>query len=137
MKWTDKFDAGFATEIGNLNKWLSLEPKEAATYISKAGIEPDYVEEDGWKGITPFVVSSVLWSIYSFLKTPEDYWETICTAISAGGDVDTTAAMAGAISGAYLGIGAIPSDLTKFLTDRKTWELDELIELTHKCYEIK
>ncbi len=137
MKWTDKFDAGFATEIGNLNKWLSMEPKEAAAYISKAGIGPDYVEEDGWKGITPFVVSSVLWSIYSFLRTPEDYWETICTAISAGGDVDTTAAMAGAISGAYLGIGAIPSDLTKFLTDRKTWGLDELIELAHKCYEIK
>lgn len=137
IKWTDRLDTGFALEIKNLNKWLSMEPREAVTYISKAGIDPDYIDEDGWKGITPFVISSVLWSIYSFLRTPEDYWETICTAISAGGDVDTTAAMAGAISGAYLGIGAIPSDLTKFLTDRRTWGLDELIELAHRCYEIK
>jgi ADP-ribosylglycohydrolase len=44
----------------------------------------------------------VLWSLYSFLRSPEDYWETVCTAIAVGGDVDTTAAMAGAVSGAYL-----------------------------------
>jgi ADP-ribosylglycohydrolase len=45
--------------------------------------------------------------------------------------------MAGAISGAYLGIGAVPSYLTNYLTDRGTWKFDELVELAHQCYEIK
>jgi ADP-ribosylglycohydrolase len=44
--------------------------------------------------------------------------------------------MAGAISGAYLGIGAIPSDLSTHLTDRGTWRSDELIQLAHQCYEM-
>jgi ADP-ribosylglycohydrolase len=135
--WTGNIDLLFASEVGKLTQWLTMQPEEAATYISKAGIAPDYIEEDGWQGITPFVISSVLWSIYSFLRTPEDYWETICTAISVGGDVDTTAAMAGAISGAYLGLTAIPSYLTHYLTDRKTWGFNELVELAHRCYEIK
>jgi len=107
------------------------------TAISGAGFDPDYIDDDEWKGMSGFVISSVLWSLYSFLRTPDDYLETICTAISGGGDTDTTAAMAGAISGAYLGTNAIPSHLTKYLTDRGTWKYDELVELAHKCYEIK
>ena len=69
--------------------------------------------------------------------SPEDYWETICTAVAVGGDVDTTAAMAGAISGAHLGISAIPSRYSYHLTDRGTWGHIELVELAHKCFEIK
>lgn len=135
--WSGTIEPGFASELKKLIQWLSLPPEEAVTLISKAGLDADYVDDDEWKGISAFVISSVLWSLYSFLRTPDDYWETICTAIAVGGDVDTTAAMAGAISGAYLGIGAIPSQLLCFLTDRKTWGFDELVELAHQCYEIK
>jgi ADP-ribosylglycohydrolase len=114
-----------------------MPPEEAATFISKAGIGADYPVEDDWRGITPFVISSVLWSLYCFLKTPGDYWETVCTAIRAGGDTDTTAAMAGAISGAYLGLDLIPSHLASRLTDQEKWGFDELVKLAHQCYEIK
>jgi ADP-ribosylglycohydrolase len=134
--WTGTFEPGFASELMKLNELISLMPEEAVTFISKAGLDADYIDEDGWKGISPFVVSSVLWSLYAFLRSPDDYLETICTAISAGGDVDTTAAMAGAISGAYLGISAIPADLSSSLTDRGTWRYDELVQLAHTCYEI-
>lgn len=130
-------DQGFASELKKLVQWLSLPPEEAVNFILRAGFDADYVDDDEWKGISGFVISSVLWSLYSFLRSPDDYWETICTAIEVGGDVDTTAAMAGAISGAYLGIGAVPSHLTNYLTDRGTWKFDELVELAHKCYEIK
>lgn len=135
--WTSKIEQGFTSQLKNLNEWLTMPPEEAVTFISKAGLDVDYIDEDGWKGISPFVISSVLWSLYSFLRTPDAYWETICTAIGVGGDVDTTAAMAGAISGAYLGVGAIPSNLSHYLTDRKTWGYDELVALAHQCYEIK
>jgi ADP-ribosylglycohydrolase len=36
--------------------------------------------------------------------------KTVTYAISLGGDTDTIGAMAGAISGAYLGIEAIPAE---------------------------
>ncbi len=83
------------------------------------------------------MVSSVLWSLYSFLKSPEDYQETIRTAIAVGGDVDTTAAMAGAISGAHLGLGAVPSNLAERLTDQESWGLDKLKGLAGECYDLK
>jgi ADP-ribosylglycohydrolase len=79
----------------------------------------------------------VLWSLYSFLKNPDDYRETIRTAIAVGGDVDTTAAMAGAISGAQLGLDAVPPNLTHRLTDQGTWGQADLIDLAAQCYEIK
>ncbi len=115
---------------------MPLPPEEAFAFISRAGgLPPEYESE--WDGISPFVVASVLWSLYSFLRTPADYWETICTAIAAGGDTDTTAAMAGAISGAYLGLDAIPSELAHRLTDRGTWGYVQLVELAEKCYQLK
>lgn len=132
--WVGTVEPGFASELAKLTHFITMSPSEAVTFISKAGLDPDYIDEEGWKGISPFVVSSVLWSLYSFLKTPDDYLDTLCTAISVGGDVDTTAAMAGAISGAYLGISAIPSDLTNYLTDRGTWRYNELVELAHQCH---
>ncbi len=137
VEWSGKIEPVFASELDKLKEWVSLPPEGAVTLISKAGIADDYPLEDEWQGITPFVTSSVLWSLYSFLRTPDDYWETICTAITVGGDVDTTAAMAGAISGAYLGLEAIPSNLSQRLTDWERWGSDELVELAHQCYEIK
>jgi ADP-ribosylglycohydrolase len=134
---TRTLEPGFASELGKLVEWLSMPPREAATLISNTGLYAEYIDDDEWKGISAFVISSVLWSLYCFLKTPDNYWETICTAISAGGDTDTTAAMAGAISGAYLGISAIPPTLTSHLTDRKTWGFNDLVDLAHQCYEIK
>jgi ADP-ribosylglycohydrolase len=136
-EWTGKIDRGFAHELQKLTQWICLAPSEAFTAIANAGFDADYVDDDEWKGISSFVIGSVLWSLYSFLTSPEDYWETICTAVEVGGDVDTTAAMAGAISGAHLGVNAIPSRLSHHLTDRGTWGHIELVELAHKCYEIK
>lgn len=135
--WTGGISPIFSAELEKFNDWVSIPAEEAAGIIANAGYDEDFIDDDEWKGISGYVISSVLWSLYSFLKTPDDYIETICTAISGGGDTDTTAAMAGAISGAYLGINAIPSHLTKYLTDRSTWKYDELVELAHKCYEIK
>ncbi len=134
-EWAQTIDQSVASAIQQLTEWVSLPPDEAVTFISQAGLTHGY--SDGWQGISPFVTGSVLWSLYSFLRTPGDYWETVCTAIAVGGDVDTTAAMAGAISGAFLGLKAIPSHLAHRLTDQGTWGFAELVELAHKCYELK
>jgi len=132
---TVRLEAAFADALYSLSGWLALPPEEAAVHVSRAGLEREL--EEGWGEITPFVVPSVLWSLYSFLKSPDDYWQTIRTAIAVGGDVDTTAAMAGAISGARLGLAAVPRNLARRLIDRGTWGLDELTSLADACYETK
>jgi len=94
-----------------------------------------FQEGDKWPGISPYVVSSVLWALYSFVKTPDDFWETIITSIMPGGDVDTTGAMAGAISGARVGLDGIPEDIAKLVNDKGEHGYDFLCGLGRKLYE--
>jgi ADP-ribosylglycohydrolase len=131
---TEEVEPRFADHLRRLERCLPLPPEKAVTRISKEGLEQQLAYT--WRGISPFVVGSVLWSLYSFLRSPDDYRETIRTAIAVGGDVDTTAAMAGAISGAQLGLDAVPPNLTHRLTDRGTWGQADLIDLADQCYEI-
>ncbi|HEV8573504.1 MAG TPA: ADP-ribosylglycohydrolase family protein, partial [Dehalococcoidia bacterium] len=107
----------------------------AAALIAVAGQDARQTGE--MPGISPFVTGSVLWSLYAFLHTPTDFGETICTAIAVGGDVDTTAAMAGAISGAYLGLEQLPTDLAFSLSDQGTWGFTELVERAHAAFTLK
>jgi len=60
----------------------------------------------------------------------------VSTAIQVGGDVDTTAAMTGAISGAYLGLEALPRHLVARVNDHGAWGFDELVRLADHCYNI-
>jgi poly(ADP-ribose) glycohydrolase ARH3 len=62
---------------------------------------------------------SVPTAVYCFLRRPQSYKDTVIYAISLGGDTDTIAAMAGAISGAYLGIEAVPSEWRAKLENRE------------------
>ncbi|MBC7545666.1 MAG: ADP-ribosylglycohydrolase family protein [Candidatus Sericytochromatia bacterium] len=117
----------FAGSIRQLPEWVQLRPDAAFERISQAGGGPG--NDGGWHGISPFVVPSVLWSLYAFLRSPDDYWQTICTAIAVGGDVDTTAAMAGAISGARVGLTGLPDRLAPMLNDQGKWGYEALIAL--------
>ena len=134
-EWVGRMDSGFAAQLEKLLDWIELPPEEAVKPISIAGLPGD--RQPDWPGISPFVVCSVLWSLYAFLRTPADYWETICTAIAAGGDVDTTAAMAGAISGAHNGLDAVPLRAARNLADQGAWGYTELKDLAEKCYTKK
>jgi ADP-ribosylglycohydrolase len=91
---------------------------------------------DRWQGISAFVTPSLLWSLYAFLRSPDDYWETICTAIGVGGDTDTMAAIAGAISGARSGVEGLPPDLVAQVNDRGEWGSEALAGLARSCAAI-
>ena len=84
---------GVAAAITRLPELVAWPPDDAAEQVLAIS-EGDH--KDAWSGISPYVVPSVLWSLYAFARSPDDYWQTILTAIAVGGDVDTTAAMAGA-----------------------------------------
>jgi poly(ADP-ribose) glycohydrolase ARH3 len=60
---------------------------------------------------------SVVTALACFAFSPDSYEEAVARAIGLGGDTDTVAAMAGAISGAFLGIDAIPAHLLRILED--------------------
>ncbi len=74
------------------------------------------VAADIGNGVEAF--NSVPTAIYSFLSHPNSFEETVLFAASLGGDTDTIAAMAGAISGAYLGVDSIPDKWRSKLGNR-------------------
>jgi poly(ADP-ribose) glycohydrolase ARH3 len=57
-------------------------------------------------------------ALYAFLRHPHSFEETLFCAALNGGDRDTMAAMACAISGAYLGEGGIPAEWRQKLENR-------------------
>ena len=65
------------------------------------------------------VHESLPFAIYSFLRYPSSYEDCLYCAIMHGGDRDTLGAMAGAMSGAYLGFEAIPHIWRDKLENRK------------------
>ncbi len=130
--WASGTDSTMAECLIRLTEWVELPPDEAATYISIAGYQSGEVPD--WEGISPYVISSVLWSIYAFLRSPDDFMESMRISIAVGGDVDTTGAMTGAISGAHLGLAALPTQLAKYLNDQDTWNYDDLQALAEKCH---
>lgn len=82
---------------------------------------------------------SVVTAITSFSFAPESYAQTIGQAILLGGDTDTIAAMAGALSGAWVGIEALPESLMNVLerTVKGAGFLAELGASLHRAWERK
>lgn len=132
-RWVERVDPRMASAVRNLEEWLWLPPDEAVVHIAHFGSDG---QDEGWPGISPYVIGSVVWALYSFLCSPKHYWLTLCTAISVGGDVDTTAAMAGAISGAYLGEEALPEEGVRQLGDQGLWQEEELRHLARQLFDL-
>jgi len=85
-------------------------------------------------GTTLLAHRSVVTAIGCFAASPDDYPTVIRRAIGLGHDTDTLAAMAGAISGAHLGLWAIPSRLVRSL-ERGPKGRSYLIDLAEQLYD--
>lgn len=59
-------------------------------------------------GASGFVVETVASAVFCFLKTPDNFEESVVSAVMGGEDADTTAAVCGAISGAWNGTWKLP-----------------------------
>jgi ADP-ribosylglycohydrolase len=129
--WVEAEDTSVGRAVAGVEAWLPLEPSAAAARLRAEGLDPGHVSP--WLGISAFVTPSVAWSLYAFLRTPDDYWTTVCTAIAVGGDTDTMGAIAGALAGARLGPDALPADLVGRLTDRGGWGASDLAQLAAHC----
>lgn len=129
---TIRIEPTVASNLRQLRAWLRLPEAEAAALIARAGLPPGV--DSHWRGgISAFVVASVLWSLYAFLRSPEDYVQAVATAIWPGGDVDTTAALTGALVGAHLGTAALPAEWLARINDKGAWGAAELADLARRC----
>ena len=100
-----------ARVVLGLTRILPWEIRPAVALISRLGFAPG--EASDWPGISPFVVPSVAMVLFAFLREPNDFRAAQRLVLRAGGDVDTTCAMVGALSGAHLGVAGIPARLRK------------------------
>ena len=120
----------FAAQIKNLGTWLGEDEEQAVQHIIDLGQIGSF--KGSWNGrITAYVIPTVLIVLYYFLMHPDDFTTTLSKVILTGGDVDTTGAIAGAISGAHNGFGDIPIRLASGVKDATA-----LRELGQKLYEI-
>jgi len=126
-------EGGMAARIGGITDWLAMPLTQAVWHLTQSGVEPGGLVR--WLGISAHVTTSVCWSLYAFLRSPDHYWQTLCTAIEVGGDTDTVASMAGSIAGARVGLAALPTDLIGQLNDRGEWDGSALQALAIRCAE--
>ncbi|MCJ7514846.1 MAG: ADP-ribosylglycohydrolase family protein [Dehalococcoidia bacterium] len=97
---------GFLSRLNELVHHEAYQEKlESLGMLLGDADEAKVVTELG-NGVEAF--NSVPTAIYSFVSHPDSFREAILFAVSLGGDTDTIAAMTGAISGAYLGVEAVP-----------------------------
>jgi ADP-ribosylglycohydrolase len=129
--WIEPLEPVTARSITALAKWIGLEPESVAARIRALGLAAE--PRSPAQGFTPFVITTVLWSLYAFLYSPDDYLAAVSTAIAGGGDTDSTAAMTGAIAGARLGPGSLPAPLVARLEDRGAWRATDLEGLARRC----
>jgi len=89
----EKVDRATASKIAGLSDYLDASAEEGFAYTGTGGI----------------TIETVPAALFAFIRTPYDLEETVVTAVNAGGDTDSIGAIAGAVSGAFNGMGAIPA----------------------------
>ncbi len=104
----------------------------AATVI-RIGTE---LGETPWDGISAGATQSSLWSIWCACRFPDSFIDCVCEAIAVGGDVDTTAAMAGQMIGARVTRAGIPKHWVDQLHDIDEWTADDLVALAGKVHDL-
>lgn len=119
--------------IKMLPDFMNWKPDQVSKYIIDVGL---FDGESRWDGISAGVTQTVLWSLYCFCKYPYSYIDCISEAIAVGGDVDTTAAIAGSLSGIRNGIDSIPDIWKCKIHDINEWDYNDLCYLVEEVVKI-
>ncbi len=82
-------------------------------------------------GTSGYVAETAASAFFCFLRSPDDFEETVSRAVGGGLDADTTGAVAGAISGAYNGLDAIPTRWREGVE-----AAEEILDLATRIHEI-
>ena len=70
-------------------------------------------------------------ALYCILVHPKDFKSAVLTAVNGGGKADSIASVAGAFSGSYLGVGAIPDEWLQAIEAK-----EELQKTAHGLFDL-
>jgi poly(ADP-ribose) glycohydrolase ARH3 len=111
----------FLSRLGHLARTPEIRKKMESVQKLMRVQAPPHVAADRL-GQSVAVDESMPFALYSFLRHPESFEECLLCAVLNGGDRDTLGAMAGALSGAYLGIERVPNVWRRKLENREMIE---------------
>lgn len=128
----DAQDPLLADGVRKMPEWLRGDPATVCDEITGWTKPPVGAAHrfDEWRGISPFATPSVLYALFAYVRAPADPEEVLRVAVAVGGDVDTVAAMAGAMVGAAVGLGGLTPRLSRWakrLNDRGAFGLEDLV----------
>jgi ADP-ribosylglycohydrolase len=95
VRHTRSISEEFAAKIEQVPTLVAREPESAYAVLG-----------EGW-----VADEAVACALYAFWRSPRDYRRTVIMAINMDGDSDSVGCSAGAISGAYNGVDAIPGQI--------------------------
>ena len=104
-----RFDERIAEAILDFPRILSMTENRCHRHFEEVYEDRRYPMSE--EGLSVYAVPTVLFALYSFLKSPHKFEDTVDRCLRLGGQMDTAAFLAGAISGAHLGHNAIPENL--------------------------
>lgn len=114
------YEPGFAEMVRRLPELICQDKDEVLRNIAWAGVNrPEFDRPI----ITPFVIPTVLASLWSLLRSRDSWSNAVATAIRLGGDVDTLGAIVGALAGAKHGLSAIPRHLVDSVLNSETLQV--------------
>lgn len=97
---------------------LVLVEKAAASASAGQSTESFAMEIGQGTGVSGYIYATVPVVLHAWFRSPRDYRAAVSAVIACGGDTDTTAAIAGAIVGAGVGLAGIPNEWTRGLMER-------------------
>ncbi|MHA1378908.1 MAG: ADP-ribosylglycohydrolase family protein [Candidatus Helarchaeota archaeon] len=111
----------FRDNLLKLRNFLELPYKEALMELGLIGVAPQFFHKSmiGVGLVHPYAMSTVLSALYCYLKTPDDYKQSVIESITAGGDTDTVGAICGSFCGTWNGIDGIPQAWVNKLVDNE------------------
>jgi ADP-ribosylglycohydrolase len=110
------FDPVFADMVARIPALVEEPPEVAISIVAWSGMDrPEFDSPI----ITPFVIPTVLASLWCLLRHTDSWPRAVGNAIRLGGDVDTLGAIVGALAGTRLGVLAIPSHLRETVHQSK------------------
>lgn len=92
LELTGHLDGDYAAEIRQVRDALMMDPDEAMAMLGEAWVGEEALAD----------------ALYCFLRSPNDCRQTVLAGANTAGDSDSIACIAGAFSGVYNGIDAIP-----------------------------
>ncbi|MFX0002333.1 MAG: ADP-ribosylglycohydrolase family protein [Candidatus Hodarchaeota archaeon] len=131
----DEIWKDFTEILLKLKSNLDMPIEAGLIKFSQAGVKSPYFIEQylGKAFVHPYTISTVVCSIFIFLKKLASFRECIYELATAGGDSDTVGAIGGSLAGAYFGLKNIPSDLVKLVKSNK--KISKISEELYNTFE--